>query len=187
MGLNLKEKWQNANKKNVAIIAISMVVVLGALIGSISFYQQHQLKVAQEKARQNYANLPFNISSEAPKKPSDYNIGIEYNKAMKEGKPIVALFYADWCRYCIRFMPIYQELAEKYQASVNFTKVNVEDKKYEKLVNNIGITGFPTVFILDPKYDNRVLLSNAILNNADSVSVEIDRFLRIRKLLDDKK
>ena len=59
-------------------------------------------------------------------------------------------------------MPTYQSLSKIYKDDFNFTKINVEDPKYEKLVKEIGITGFPTVYLLDPKYDNRVLLSNAI-------------------------
>ena len=84
-------------------------------------------------------------------------------------------------------MPIYQEISEKYAETFDFSKVNVEDKKYEKTVRNIGITGFPTVFIIDPKYDNKVLLSNAILGTVDGVSAEMDRYARIRKILDSKK
>ena len=133
-----------------------------------------------------YEAMPINLSEE-PKKPSEYNIGIEYDKAIKAKKPILTLFYADWCHYCIKFMPVYQELSQKYKDEMNFAKVNVEDKKYEKLVREIGLTGYPTVFIIDPKYDNQILLSNALLGSADNVSKELDRFLRIRKLLDSKK
>ncbi len=130
--------------------------------------------------------MPVDLSGE-PKKPSEYAVGMDYNQAVKSKKPMLVLFYADWCHYCIKFMPVYQALAEKYKDDIEFAKVNVEDKKYEKLVNEIGITGFPTVFIIDPKYDNRVLLSNAYLSKVENVSQELDRFLRIRKLLDTKK
>lgn len=68
-----------------------------------------------------------------------------------------------------------------------FSKVNVEDPKYANLVKSIGITGFPTVYLIDPKYDNRVLLSNAIFGDIKQLQVELDRFLRIRKILDSKK
>ena len=84
-------------------------------------------------------------------------------------------------------MPTYLKLSETYKNEYNFSKVNVEDSKYEKLVREIGITGFPTVFIIDPKYDNRVLLSNAIFGDMDKLQAELDRFARIRKLLDTKK
>ena len=78
-------------------------------------------------------------------------------------------------------------ISEKYKDDMVFTKVNVEDKTYEKVVNEIGITGFPTVFILDPKYDNKILISNTVLRSTQTLSPELDRFIRIRKLLDKKK
>ena len=183
MGFNLKEKLQNANKKNIAIVVLILLVILICAVGGFEYYQYQQFKA--EKAKQeNY--MPVDLSGE-PKKPSEYAVGMDYNQAVKSKKPMLVLFYADWCHYCIKFMPVYQALAEKYKDDIEFAKVNVEDKKYEKLVNEIGITGFPTVFIIDPKYDNRVLLSNAYLSKVENVSQELDRFLRIRKLLDTKK
>lgn len=186
MGFNLKEKWQEANKKNIAIIALSLIAILACLIGGVKAYQYHTMKTEITKQSEGYANLPMDLS-EGPKKPSEYNIGIEYNQALKGDKPIVALFYADWCHFCIKFMPVYQEISEKYKDILNFAKVNVEDKKYEKVVNEIGITGYPTVFIIDPKYDNQVLISNALLGNSKDISKELDRYVRIRKILDSKK
>jgi len=187
MGFNLKEKWQNANKRNVAIIAAILILVVAIIIGGIEYFQFQKMKaVQQDQEVQSYENMPIDLN-QAPKKPSEYKIGIEYNKAMKQDKPVLVLFYADWCHYCIKFMPIYQKLSEKYKDTMNFAKVNVEDKNYEKLVKNVGLTGYPTVFIMDPKYDNKILLSNALLGKVEDVSNEIDRFLRIRKILDSKK
>ena len=117
----------------------------------------------------------------------DYAKNKTIEKAKESEKPTIVLFYADWCGYCVRFMPIYQALSEKYKDSFDFSKVNVEDRKYEKTVRTIGITGFPTVFIIDPKYDNKVLLSNTVLGTVEDISVEMDRYNRIRKLLDSKK
>lgn len=193
MGFNFKEKWQKVNKKNLAILVGILILIIGGAIGTFEYfqykniqkeaYQEHEEQIIKEifgdKAKEEQA---------APtKKPSEYKIGISYDRAMKSKKPALVLFYADWCGYCIRFMPVYQELSEKYKKDMNFAKVNVEDKKYKSVVDNIGITGFPTVFIIDPKYDNRIPVSNALLGSVDLVSPEIDRFLRIRKLLDSKK
>lgn len=187
MGFNLKEKIQNANKKNVAIVTLVLLVLVICSVGGFEYYQFNKFKAEKAKAMESYEEaMPMDLAGE-PKKPSEYNIGIEYNKAMKGKKPVLALFYADWCHYCIKFMPVYQALSKKYKDDLEFAKVNVEDKKYEKIVNEIGITGFPTVFILDPKYDNKILLSNALLGKVETISPELDRFIRIRKLLDSKK
>ena len=62
--------------------------------------------------------------------------------------------------------------------------INVEADENKALSDDVGITGFPTVYILDPKYDNRVLMSNSYYQNLKKFRVELDRYLRIRSLLD---
>ncbi len=184
MGFNLKEKLQKLSKKQIIISIIVLVALITCAVAGFEYYQFSKLKTEAERQAAEEV-MPIDLGVQ-PKKPSEYQIGIEYKQALKGKKPIVALFYADWCHYCVKFMPIYQTLSEKYGEDFNFSKVNVEDKKYEKIVNEVGITGFPTVYIIDPKYDNKVLISNAVLGNIENVSKELDRFARIRKMLDKK-
>lgn len=187
MGFNLKEKLQNVNRKNVIIVTVILLVITIAAVAGFEYYNYKQMKAkAQASIEEAMMHMGPDLS-EGPKKPSEYQIGEEYNKAMKSKKPVLVLFYADWCGYCVRFMPIYQAISEKYKDSLDFSKVNVEDKKYEKVVRTSGLTGFPTVFIIDPKYDNKVLLSNAVLGDVKTLSTELDRYVRIRKILDSKK
>ena len=122
-----------------------------------------------------------------PKHPSDYHIGITYNEALNSDKPMLILFYADWCGYCLRFMPKFQTLSKLYGNKYNFVMLNVEGGAENiKLTQNTGIAGYPTVYILDPKYDNKVLISNTIYQDLGKFRTELDRYLRIRALLDSK-
>ena len=121
----------------------------------------------------------------APKHPSEYNIGISYDEALHSDKPMLAVFYVDWCGYCLRFMPKFKVLSTIYKNKYNFVMVNVEtDSKTKALAEDVGIAGFPTVYILDPKYDNKVLMSNSCYQDLRKFRVELDRYLRIRSLLD---
>lgn len=194
MGINFKEKFQNINKKVVA--AIILILLIAIVCGLFAFKhvndkkkaaEAQRIQVMEQQAKEVFRQRQQAENAEQPKKPSEYAVGIDYNKAMKGGKPVLTLFYADWCRYCIRFMPIFEKIAEKYGDEIILAKVNVEDPNYEKLVKEMRIGGFPTVFILDPKYDNKVLIGNSHLGTVDDLSVEVDRFIRIRKLLDNKK
>lgn len=116
-------------------------------------------------------------------KPSDYNIGTTYEFAMKADKPFVALFYADWCTYCKRFMPKYKILSEVYGNKYNFVMINVENPTYQKVVKEYMISGFPTIYIIDPTIDNRVLINNALYDNLFNVRTEFDRYLRVRSMI----
>lgn len=122
----------------------------------------------------------------APKHPSDYHIGISLSEAYTQTeKPVVALFYADWCGYCLKFMPKFKTYDKLYGDKFNFVMIDVEgDKQNQKLSNDVGLTGYPTVYILDFKYDNRVLLSSSYYHDIAKFRAELDRYLRIRKLLD---
>lgn len=202
MGLNWKEKFQNINKKNVAIgVAILFVIALVSVLG-VEYYNMKNFEATtlnpenmvvqdSELSAEDEAILAQTTQQkkveEPTKKPSEYKIGVPFEKAMAGNKPVLVLFYADWCHYCIRFMPTYQKLSEDYKNTLAFSKVNVEDEKYQNIVKNYSITGFPTVYLVDPKYDNRVLLSNALFGDMTQLKGELDRFVRIRSLLDSKK
>ena len=183
MGFNFKEQFKKISRKNIIIISITLLAVLLSSIAGVEYYQYKKFKA--EKMRPGEM-IPIDLSGQ-PRRPSDYPAGIDYNEAMKSKKPVLVLFYANWCGYCIRFMPIFQTMSEQYDGDMVFSKVDVEDPKYETLVKEIGIGGFPTVYIFDRKYDNKVLISNADLSDAQTFKGEIDRFLRIRKMLDKKK
>ena len=167
-----------SKKKIIAIISL-VVLVIG--LGTAGFFEyKHVQDVKAQKQALRQQAMP------AGKKPSEYEVGKDYNSVIKKSKPVLVLFYADWCRYCIRFMPIYEQAAEKYGEDLEFAKVNVEDKKYEKLVRESKISGFPTVMILDKKYDNKIVIPNSSLITIEDLSTELDRFTRIRKILENK-
>ena len=62
--------------------------------------------------------------------------------------------------------------------------INAENPKMKSVVEDAALTGYPTMYILDPKYDNKVHLTNGIYSDLKKLRVELDRYLRIRDLLD---
>lgn len=115
--------------------------------------------------------------------PSKYNIGISYESAMQKEKPFIAMFYVDWCSYCKKFMPEYKLLSKVYENKYNFVMINAEESVNNKIVNDYAIGGFPTVYIIDPVIDNRVLINNTIYDNPAKLRIELDRYLRIRRMI----
>jgi len=70
------------------------------------------------------------------------------------GKPIIVNFWATWCPYCVREMPLFEESFNKYRDEIHFLMVQSVDgqnetkEKGEKFINENGYT-FPVYFDLD--------------------------------------
>ena len=107
--------------------------------------------------------------------------GIPYEKAVKAKKPMIVLFYADWCGFCVRFMPIYEELYKNHKNQFNFVKVNVEDKKYEAAVKKYEIAAFPTVFMVNTKTDKREQLKNENFGDMSKLDELMNDFYKKNK------
>lgn len=116
--------------------------------------------------------------------PSDYKIGVSYDVAVKSDKPMLALFYVDWCGYCLRFMPKFNTINTLYKNKYNVVMLNAEAPENQALVKDVALTGFPTMYVIDPKYDNRFLLNNAVYMDLGKLRKELDRYLNVRKKLD---
>ena len=125
-----------------------------------------------------YALMP-----KADMKPSEYDLGMTYEKAAQEDKPIVAVFYVDWCTYCLRFMPRLDKVRNINKNMYNVVLINVEDPANEKIAKEYRITGYPTVYIMDPKYDNRVHIDGSYLDSVSSLNKEMQRYLNFRNLV----
>lgn len=122
------------------------------------------------------------ILPKADMKPSDYDLGLTLDQASKENKPVLTVFYVDWCTYCKRFMPKLDKIRNINKKDLNVVLLNVEDPENEKISKEYRIAGFPTVYIIDPKYDNRVHIDSGYLETVDTLNKEIQRYLNFRKL-----
>ena len=48
---------------------------------------------------------------------------------MRNPRPVVVDFYADWCGPCRRLAPILRDIAQHYQGEVDFYRINVDDNQ----------------------------------------------------------
>ncbi len=168
------------NIKDSIIIGLLVLLVLITTFGTYQISKVNKLLSEAEISPQANIVAP-QPQQPAVKKPSDYKIGIDYNAALKENKPILLLFYADWCGFCIRFMPIYEKLYGQYKNKYNFVKINVEDEKYSKVVEKYAIEGFPTVFLVNPKKDTHIQLHNEDFGDDRKMQSSLDDFYNKNK------
>ncbi|WP_035800031.1 thioredoxin family protein [Crocosphaera chwakensis] len=69
--------------------------------------------------------------------------------AMKNGKPTLTEFYADWCTSCQAMAPELAQLKQKYGDSVNFVMLNVDNNKWLPEILRYRVDGIPHFVFID--------------------------------------
>ena len=70
---------------------------------------------------------------------------------LKAGIPAVVDFTAEWCTFCKRMEPVFEQAAQDYEGRVRFGVVNVDEQKKLAITNKVA--GIPALLF----YKNGVL------------------------------
>ncbi len=178
--MGLKECWANLDKKYALSTTLLALVFASTTFGAVQTYQLKNVITGNAPAA-NQQEQAAPSADEPSKKPSEYKFGIPYEKAIKDKKPMIVLFYADWCGFCVRFMPIYEELYKNHKKQFNFVKVNVEDSKYRDAVEKYEISAFPTVFMVNTRTDKREHLKNENFGDMNKLDQLLNDFYNKNK------
>lgn len=109
-----------------------------------------------------------------------YDKGRSLDKAIATKKPMIVFFYTDWCGFCQRFVPTFDKITKDSKIKEKFAiaYVNCENQENSKWVEEYGVQGFPTVFVVTTE-GKKVALDNNTFFNDDSKTVVRDRALEI--------
>ncbi|MCC6978069.1 MAG: thioredoxin family protein [Candidatus Melainabacteria bacterium] len=69
--------------------------------------------------------------------------------------PVVVLFSAPWCTYCVKQAPVFEEVAAAMSPRVKFVKINTDNDKAIK--RRYGFQGIPTTGVWIPGTANGAL------------------------------
>ncbi len=161
--------FKNINFTNVVIITL---LILSLLINVYCAYNTYKVERILSIA------IGGQPAAKPQKRPSDYKIGMDYEKAVKSEKPMMLLFYADWCHFCIDFMPKYEALYKEYKNKYNFVKINVEDPQHAAEVEKYAITGFPSVFLVNTQKDTHIQLDNSTFGEIKNLEKNLEDFYK---------
>jgi thiol-disulfide isomerase/thioredoxin len=71
--------------------------------------------------------------------------------ALKNGKPTLMEFYANWCTSCQAMAPEIDTLEQQYQDQINFVMLNVDNTKWLPEVLHYRVDGIPHFVFLNQK------------------------------------
>ena len=108
-----------------------------------------------------------------------YDKGKTLEKAKATGKPMVVFFYTDWCGFCQRFAPVFDKITRNrdVKSKLAIAYVNCEQEENHKLMQEYGVEGFPTVYVIKTNGE-KVHLENGTFFNSDSEKVVKENILK---------
>lgn len=135
-------------------ILVGILVVL--VLGGIYFYNR---PASNSDAQVAQADMTASVSEDqpsqnAPSKVSDRILWKDYTPGMalaeKEGKSIFLYFHADWCGYCRKLKnETFKDDRIKAYLNNNFVSISVDTDKRQKLAQQWGVRGLPTLWFLE--------------------------------------
>ena len=155
----LKEQFMKINGKNLSIYLLSLIFAL--------FFSLMSCEI--NKAVSN------------TRLPSSYDTNISYNEAVRMGKPIAIDFYADWCPHCQAFAPILYDVRKQYEDKYTFVTVNGEKPENAQLMKEFNITGYPSLFLVNPKTNQKILVDQSLYSSPSALEGEFDKFYSANK------
>ena len=105
---------------------------------------------------------------------------ISLEKAIAKRKPVALLFYADWCGFCKRFSPTFAELSKdkELKKKYTFVWVNSESPENRKYMQQYQVTGFPTLYLVNPNTLDKAHVSNGLMFGATPTETMKEQFIK---------
>jgi len=78
---------------------------------------------------------------------------LEPEVALSNGRPTMVEFYADWCQVCREMAPAMLKLERSTQQQLDVVMVNVDNPRWQDLVDRYDVNGIPQLNLFDANGD----------------------------------
>jgi thioredoxin 1 len=96
------------------------------------------------------------------------------SEVLKSDVPVVVDFWAEWCPPCRALAPTFEELAERYEGSVRFVKLNVDENT--SVPQRYGIKGIPTLIFFDGGREAERIVG---ATGKDALARIVDKYVKV--------
>jgi len=73
---------------------------------------------------------------------------LAYNTALKNNKPTLIEFYADWCTTCQAMASTIKALHDSQSSQINFVMLNIDDPKWSEQIQQYHVRSVPQFTLL---------------------------------------
>ena len=161
---------ENKPKCKCIIKAIVLLLILAASVTSAIFSYKAYKAVSTLSVKRGGQHAPaLNPKDTITRK---YAKNRTFEKAQKSGKPAIVLFYVDWCGFCQRFAPTFNELikSKEFKSKFSAAYVNCDAPKNQQIVGEYNVNAYPTVYLVDFKTNKKIKIENPILFQPDAIN-----------------
>jgi len=67
------------------------------------------------------------------------------SEILKTKKPVVAYFWAPWCKFCAIMSPRFENLVKDFKGEIKFCRIDID--KNENLAKKNNLKGIPTIIL----------------------------------------
>lgn len=168
----------------VLLASLSSIIFALFFIGCESKPQKAQevqvTKVEEKKEKEILKSAKYTLTTTTGEKISfEVSDGVLFSKELN-GKMVLINFWATWCKPCIKEMPAFTYLQEKYKNDFTIIGVLFEKEKDQKELEdfmkkynvNFPVTVGDENFILGKAFDDIKMIPESFLYNKDGFFVE---------------
>lgn len=117
-----------------------------------------------------YRPLVKDFSEIKSNKPNNSNLKLKISipENYKFIKGAFLVVYAPWCSHCRNQEPLWTSINNEFNLIYPIFVLNGDDKIYSKIIDNLGVEAFPSVFTIKPGGE-----INRFLNDINNESIRL--------------